>query len=153
MEALVYLRPATEADMVFEGKLIENRVHFYKSMVTGNFCGPYEVLCPDDDITQMVSQVQLGMIYVPHYELLVNCMSCTMHFMEALGADLKYKETLKLNFSYWIASDGMLIGPYQLSEKTNTSDLAALLIEERIFILAHKSTQAFPELNAITKAS
>lgn len=153
MEALVYLRPATVADLVFEGKLIENRVHFFKSRVTGNFCGPFEVMRPDDDISQMVSQVQLGMIYVPHYELVVNCMACTMHFMEAIGADLKYRETLKLNFSYWIASDGMLIGPYQLNEKTNTSDLAVLLKDEKIYILAHKSTQAFPELNTITKAS
>ncbi|WP_116787663.1 hypothetical protein [Flavobacterium psychrotrophum] len=148
MQAQMYLKLASVSDLVENGKLIENRVHFYRSVQTEKFEGPYTFFWRDPDTHQIEMQVMLEMIYVPWYRETPETVEMELNFRLALPEDLKEQGALRTGYSYFLLVDGKITGPYLLTALSNTKDIAGWLKAETLYVICEKSLQQFKLLNA-----
>lgn len=154
MQAVVHFRLASFEDLLTEaGELIENKIYFERSLNTGKMEGPYENLTGDTWTRDIITHILYKMVYVPHFEPVQDGLSCTMLFKEALPEDLKDRDQLKYNFSWYLLANDTLNGPFLITKTTNTKDLKYYLDNKRVFVLAHRSLQEFREINNSKQAS
>lgn len=144
----MYLKLASVSDLVENGKLIENRVHFYYSVRRDKFEGPYIFFYADPDTDEIESLVQLEMIFVPWYRQTPETIQMSLNFRLALPEDLKEQGELRMGYSYFLLVEGNITGPYLLSAVSNTQDIAQWLKAEMLYVLCEKSLQQFNLLKA-----
>lgn len=150
MEALVHLCLAVPDDLIDGTQLVLNRICFEKSKITGRLEGPYTIQNPDNFIRAMYYRIQARMIYLPCIDAAPDGLTCTMVFTIATADDLKDGSQLKYNYTYYILANGVLNGPYTITQQTILKDLAQQLQQSLIYIIAHKSTQHFKEINTVS---